>query len=161
MAKDTPIPTSGLLEISSELSRIKAARNAFGIYDKDDISQEIWLAVDKAAPKFDLSKLPPGKRALAFFNFVSENILKNLRRDVKEIDTIPFEAAPSEIEDHTLAGVIRAREIYEYILERLSPKLKKPFEDLVNNGGENVSSYMKTQIRQEAARILLEFYDEQ
>jgi len=159
MSDNTP---SGIdtVEMTEELSRMKAQKHAFSYYDPEDISQEIWISVHKAAQKYDEDRVKKGKRPLTFFNVASENALKNLKRDNKIADNVNLGDTPVEQVDHNLAGHIRAREMRRFILDKLPPKLVEPFIILVDYGGEGISQYMKTKIRKIVQEILEEFEDE-
>lgn len=161
MNENEPTP-SGIdtVEISEELARMKAQKHKFSYYDADDIAQEIWLSVNKAAKKFDGDRVKKGKRPLSFFNVASENALKNLKRDNKIADNVNLGDTPVQEVDHTIAGEMRARELRQFILDKLPDKLKEPFIRLVDYGGEGVSQYIKTKIRHAVAEILEEFNGE-
>ena len=147
------------VEIANELARMKAQKHRFSYYDSEDISQEIWLSVHKAAKKFDGSRVKEGKRPLSFFNVASENALKNLKRDNKIADNVNLGDTPVTEEDHTLAGEVKAREMRAFIMGRLPEKLKEPFARMVDYGGEGVSQYIKTKIRNSVIEILEDYYE--
>lgn len=79
------IPPSGELteehavEIAEHLIRIKADKFKFRGYEREDIEQEIFFACVKALPKFDRDKMKGNP--MKFFNMVTENHLRNLKRD--------------------------------------------------------------------------------
>ena len=147
------------VEITEELARMKAAKHKFSYYEPDDIAQEIWLSVHKASQKFDEERLKEGKRPLSFFNVASENALKNLKRDTKIPDSVNLGDTPVEEIDYTLVGELRARELREFIIGKLSRNLHEAFIRLVDYGGEGVSQYMKAKIRNCVEEILKEFYE--
>ena len=149
--------TLDTVEISNELSRMKAQKHKFAYYDPDDISQEIWLSVNKSAKKFDPERVPEGKRTISFFNVASENAIKNLKRDNRVIDNVNLGDTPVIREDISVAGELRAREMRDFIMDRLPPKLQEPFKRMIEYGGEGVSQYIKTKIRTTVLRILEEF----
>jgi len=68
-----------VLEICEHLIRMKAQKFVFKGYDKEDIAQEIRLSCLKAWPKFEKGKMKGSP--IKFFNMVSENHLRNLKRD--------------------------------------------------------------------------------
>jgi DNA-directed RNA polymerase specialized sigma24 family protein len=152
------MPCSGIdtVAISEELARMKAYKNMFAYYDRDDIAQEIWLSVNKASAKFDPSRVT--KKALQFFNVVSENALKNLKRDNRIIDNVSITDTPIK-EDESFASEVRAKEMLSFILEKLPPSLHAPFMRMVEYGGEGVTQYIKTKIRTNVLRILEEYED--
>lgn len=131
---------------------MKAYKHAFAYYDSDDISQEIWISVQKAVGRFDPSRV--NKRALQFFNVVTENALKNLKRDNRIIDNINIADRPILKEDRTDIEEIEANELYMHIYKRLPDNLKNPFEKMVKYGGEGVSSYLKSKVRTAVLSIL-------
>lgn len=160
MSEHNPKP-SGLdtVEIAEELARMKAQKHKFGYYDSDDIAQEIWLSVNKAAKKFDGDRVAEGKRPLSFFNVASENALKNLKRDNKIADNVNLGDTPVTQEDHTVAGEVRARELRDFIMDKLPDKLHEPFIRMVDYGGEGVSQYVKTKVRNAVQEILEDYYE--
>lgn len=153
--------TSGIdtVEITMELARMKAQKHAFSYYDPEDIVQEIWISVNKAAKKFEQSRVKEGKRALSFFNTTSENALKNLKRDNKIADNVNLHDAPIYQIDYNLAGEMRAIELREYISKKLPGKLLPVFNQLVDYGDENIAQYTKTKLRNAVAKIVEEYYE--
>lgn len=66
-----------LLEHTQKIAKQLSKRHEFGIYDKDDITQEIYLLVRQAYPKFDGSK---GNLDQFLYHYVSRRLL-TLKRD--------------------------------------------------------------------------------
>ena len=160
MNDDTTPSGIDTVEITMELSKMKAAKYVFGYYESDDISQEIWLSVNKAAEKYNSDKLKKGKRPLSFFNVASENALKNLKRDNKIIDNVHLGNTPVNQVDYNLMSEMRAKELREFITNRLPPKLVDKFNELVDYGDECVSQYQKRKIRDAVLQILKEYREE-
>ena len=149
---------SGVLdtvEIADELSRMKATKHTFAYFDSEDISQEIWLAIHKASGRFDPSRVR--NKNLSFFNVVTENALKNLKRDRRIIDNVNLSTEPSN-PDTSFEDELAASELYEYIKMNLDGSLHDALDRIIFYGGEGVSSYTKTKIRKSILDIL-EGYD--
>jgi len=161
MSENNP-ETSGIntVEIAEELARMKAQKHQFSYYDSDDIAQEIWLSVNKAAKKYDGDRVKKGKRPLSFFNVASENALRNLKRDNKTADNVNLGDAPVTQEDSSVAGEVRAREMREFIMGKLSKRLHEPFKRMVDYGGEGLSQYTKTKVRNAVEAILEDYHEE-
>lgn len=140
------------VEIATELTRMKANKHCFAYYDVDDIAQEIWLAVNKSAGRFDPSRVR--KKPLQFFNVATENALKNLKRDNQVADNVNIAGQPIIKEDASFEEDVKARELYNHIKSKLPTQLHKPFDLMIYNGAEGVSQYIKTKIRTLVLEIL-------
>ena len=68
-----------LLDHTQRIAAQLAKKHEFGIYDKDDITQEIYLLVRQAYPKFDEQK---GNIDQFLYHYVSRRLL-TLKRDKK------------------------------------------------------------------------------
>lgn len=73
-----------LLEYVDRIASVLAKNMKFGIYDEDDIKQEIFLLVHKAEPLYDPSK---GDEFMFYYHFV-RNRLRTLRRDKYQNPTL-------------------------------------------------------------------------
>lgn len=154
------IPASGDIDtvaMAEEMSRIKASKYSFAYYDRDDIAQEIFLIVDKAAPKFDPART---KNPKTFFNVATENALKNLRRDTRIADNINIHDRPIEQLDNSFEEFMELRDMVEYLVVNMPDKLREPLAKMINLGGEGVSQYMKTKVRTAAMRLLEKYHNE-
>lgn len=89
---DGPLDENEVLEIAEHLIRMKAKNYVFKGYDYDDICQEIRMSCIKALPKFEEKKTKGNP--LKYFNTVSENHLRNLKRDKLYSFRPPCERCP-------------------------------------------------------------------
>ena len=136
--------------MADELARMKARKYRFGYYDTDDIRQEIWLSINKSIDKYDETKT---KNPKTFFNVVSNNYLKNLVRDTRDVKAANVDRSIESV-DNSFTDFTELCELIEYIVVRIEDKLKPALLALINLGGEGVSSYMKSKVRIAVMEIL-------
>ena len=143
------------VEMTIEMTKMKGKRYVFGIFEYDDIKQEIWLAVQKASGAYDPDRTA---RAVTFFNVATENALKNLRRDFSRTgEFVNRSDLPTDRLDYTFEGSIIAKDMYDFFYENMPPHFRRDFEDLVQRGGANITASQKSKIRK-LARILEKRY---
>ncbi len=167
------------IQIAHEMTRMKAVSHTFAYFEPDDISQELWIAVNHASGKYDPTRSTPKP----FFNVVTENAMKNLKRDSVGLTLCPDCEGIGDkwcrgcrgkgkvprswvvIDPYTIRDVdnsfteeMAANELYEYILANISPKLQSPFKEMAN--GRNVSAYLKKKVREEVEEIMKEYRDD-
>ena len=145
------------IQITKELTKMKARKHTFGFYDEDDISQEIWLMVQEASGRYDPTKT---NKQMSFFNVHTENRLNNLRRDVRIVDKTLSIDSPIISIDNTFAEMLEFKDLLQFINKRMPKNLKSPFDRMLNYGGEGVSQYMKTKVRTVVERLLERYRDE-
>jgi len=146
-----------IIKMSSDMSRMKAKKFSFGYFDAEDISQEIFLIVDKVSSKFDPTR---SKNPKTFFNVATENALKNLRRDIRIIDNINIHDKPIDQLDNSFEEFLQLRDLIEYLIVNISPKLRPGLIRLINSGGDGLTSYMKTKIRDAVTKLLEDYRNE-
>lgn len=137
---------SGLLQISHELTKMKAHQNSFGYYAPEDISQEIWISVQKSSSKFDTTH-KDAVNPMKFFNMTSQNAIKNLKRDKKTIDNTNISDFEDRNIDNSFLNECAFKELIELVKSRLPQHLHLSFELMLNHGGEGVSPRTKTKIK--------------
>lgn len=145
------------IQITIELTKMKARKHKFGFYEEDDISQEIWLMVNEASGRYDPTKT---NKQMSFFNVHTENRLNNLKRDIRIVDKPTALDAPIVCEDNTFAEMMEFRDLLNFINERMPKNLEEPFNRMLSYGGEGVSQYMKTKVRNVVLRLLERYKDE-
>ncbi len=145
------------VDMASHMSRMKATKYQFAYYDRDDISQEIWLIVDKIAPKFDPER---AKNPKSFFNVATENALKNLRRDTRIADRINIPDRNIDQIDNSFEETADLHEMVEYLIFNIPEKLKEPLMTMINQRGEELSQYMKAKVRKAVERLMERFREE-
>ena len=168
------------VQIAGEMTRMKAAYHSFAYFEPDDISQEMWIAIQHASGKFDPTKSMSPK---PYFNVVTENAMKNLKRDAVGMTTCPdcggeapqwcrgcrgkgkvprnwvvIDPTTIRCEDNSFKEQMAADELHEYLSANLSPRLQPIFEEMAR--GQRVSDYMKKLVRLEVAEILKRYRDE-
>ena len=142
--------------MTTEMVKRKCKRYVFGIFEYEDIKQEIWLAINKASGSYDPDRTA---KATTFFNVATENALKNLRRDFSRTgEFVNRSDLPTDKLDNTFEGTIVANDMYDFFMANMPPHFKSDFEDLVKRGGANITSSQKTKIRK-MARILERRYN--
>jgi hypothetical protein len=147
-------PSSGgidTVQMAQDMSRMKARRYEFAYYDADDISQEIWLIVNKASEKYDSERTMNPK---SFFNVATENALRNLKRDTRIVDNINIHDKPVDQLDNSFEEFLELRDLVEYLVVNIPKKLRKPFMMMINQGGDGLSSYTKSKIRDAVTDLL-------
>lgn len=137
---------SGLLQISDELTKMKAAKHTFAYYGADDISQEIWISVQKSSTSFDL-KHKDAVNPMKFFNMTTQNAIKNLKRDKRVVDNTNISDFEDRTIDNSFSNECRFKELVEHIKSRLAPDLHPILDQMLTNGGEGIAPRIKTQIK--------------
>jgi len=145
------------IQITKELTKMKARKHKFGFYEEDDISQEIWLMVQEASGRYDPTKT---NKQMSFFNVHTENRLNNLKRDIRIVDKPTAISTPIISEDNTFADMMEFRDLLDFMIKRIPKNLQDPFDRMLNYGGEGVSQYMKTKVRNVVLRLLERYKDE-
>jgi DNA-directed RNA polymerase specialized sigma24 family protein len=153
MTKDGQTAPSGIdiIQMTSHMSRIKAKKFAFGHYDAEDISQEIFLIINKVCPKYDPSR---SKNPKTFFNVATENALKNLRRDTRIIDNINIHDRPIDQLDNSFEEFLELKNLIEYLVVNIKPKLRSALIAMINQGGAGLAQYTKTKVREAVSKLL-------
>ena len=145
------------VEMAIQMSKMKADRYTHSYYDRDDISQEIWLICHKVEPKFDPERT---KNPKTFFNVATENALKNLRRDTRIADRINIADRNIEEMDNSFEEFLELRDMVEYLIVNIPSKLRKPLSLMINLNGDGVSPYMKAKVRKAVLRLLEKFKED-
>lgn len=145
-----PIDTVAMTE---ELAKIKARKYEFGYFDADDIKQEIWISINRSIDKYDPERT---KRPQTFFNVVSENYLKNLVRDTRDVKAANVDR-PIESIDNSFEEFVELRELVEYVVVKIEDGLRPALISMINGDGAEISSYMKGRVKK-ALLELLEMY---
>lgn len=89
--------TEKLLEFTQQISKMLAHKNKFSIYDYDDISQEIYLLVNKASTKYDPAK---GDEFQFIYHFVVRRLI-TLKRDKQMAPKSKFAEAKMKVYNTT------------------------------------------------------------
>lgn len=145
------------VQMAQDMSRMKARRYEFGYYDADDIAQEIWLIVNRASEKFDSERTMNPK---SFFNVATENALRNLKRDTRIVDNINIHDKPIDQLDNSFEEFLELRDLIEYLIVNIPARLRKPFIQMINQGSDGLSSYMKTKVRDAVTRLMEKYRNE-
>lgn len=145
------------VQMANDMSRIKAHRYKFGYYDADDISQEIWVIVNRVSEKYDASR---SKNPKTFFNVATENALRNLKRDTHIVDNINICDRPIDQLDNSFEEFLELRDLVEYLIVNIPPRFRQPFIAMINQGGDGLSSYMKTKVRDAVSKLLERYRNE-
>jgi len=156
------IASSGIdtVAMAIQMTKMKGKRYVFGIFEYEDIKQEIWLAVNKASGSFDPSRT---LKATTFFNVATENALKNLRRDFSRTgEFVNKSDLPTDRLDYTREGLgfTIARDLYDFLYNRMPPHFRADFEDLVYRGGPNIPAAKLSKIRI-LVRLLVRRYNDE
>jgi hypothetical protein len=59
--------------------------------------------------------------------------------------------------DNSFEEFLELRDLIEYLIVNIPKKLRRPFMMMINQGGDGLSSYMKTKVR-DAVTSLMEKY---
>ena len=155
-----PLIPSGQIDtvaMATEMSKMKAKKYAFGYYDVEDISQEIWLSVEKSSHKFDPGRTTNPK---SFFNVATENALKNLKRDTRIIDNINISDSPVIQIDNSFEDFLELRDMIEYLVVRMPKKYRKAFILMLNGRQEDVSVYSRNKVKDYVTKLMERYRNE-
>jgi hypothetical protein len=128
MPTNSPVDPERLKVLLAYVTRIGdslASSNRFGIYDEDDIRQEIYLLVMGAESQLDRSKLTGESSEYSFFYYFVKKRLLTLKRD-KFRPANPKSAAMSS----KINGAVSIRE--DHILLKDFYKLFEDYSDLID-----------------------------